>query len=97
MESISSAIRESSVCAAMTRHAVTGSVWPMRWTRSMAWVCSASVHDSSARTTSEATWRLTPTPAAVSEQTMTWTSGSLTNESMALVRAVADWSPRISV
>ena len=30
--SISSAIRASMVCAAMMRHAVTGSVWPMRWT-----------------------------------------------------------------
>ena len=48
----------------------------------MAWVCSASVHDSSASTTLEATWRLSPTPAAVSEQTTTATSGSLTKASM---------------
>src|SRR5665648_734985 len=43
--SISSAILESMVCAAMIRHAVTGSAWPIRWIRSMAWVCSASVQD----------------------------------------------------
>ena len=36
-----------------------------------------------------------PTPAAVSEQTMTATSGSLTNASIALVRAFGVWSPRI--
>ena len=35
----------------------------------MAWVCSASVQDSSASTMLEATCRLRPTPAAVSEQT----------------------------
>ena len=97
MASISSAILASMVCAAMIRHAVTGSVWPIRCTRSIAWVCSALVHESSASTTLEETWRLMPTPAAVSEQTMTWTSGSLTNESMALSRAVRVWSPRIEV
>jgi hypothetical protein len=34
--SISSAILASIVCAAMIRHAVTGSFCPMRWLRSMA-------------------------------------------------------------
>ncbi len=53
------------VCAAMIRQAVTGSVWPIRCTRSIAWVCSAFVQESSASTTLEATWRLIPTPAAV--------------------------------
>jgi hypothetical protein len=33
----------SVVCAAMMRHAVTGSACPMRWLRSMAWVCPASI------------------------------------------------------
>src|SRR5258706_12507029 len=46
--SISPAIRASMVCAAMMRHAVTGSACPMRWLRSLAWVCSASVQDISA-------------------------------------------------
>ena len=86
--SISSAIRASMVCAAMMRHAVTGSVWPMRWLRSMAWVCSASVQDSSASTMFEATCRFRPTPAAVREQTAMATSGSFTNASMFFCRAV---------
>ena len=68
LPSISPAIRASMVCAAMMRHAVTGSACPMRWLRSMAWVCSASVQDSSASTMFEATCRFRPTPAAVSEQ-----------------------------
>ena len=58
--SISSAILASMVCAAMIRQAVTGSVWPMRWLRSIAWVCSASVQESSASTMLEATCRLRP-------------------------------------
>jgi hypothetical protein len=86
--SISSAIRASMVCAAMIRQAVTGWSWPIRWMRSMAWVCSASVQDSSASTTLEATCRLTPTPAAVREHTATATSGSLVKASMACWRAV---------
>ena len=47
LASMSSAILASIVWAAMIRQAVTGSVCPIRWTRSMACVCSASVHDSS--------------------------------------------------
>ena len=85
----------SMVCAAMIRQAVTGSVWPMRWLRSIAWVCSASVQDSSASTMLEATCRLMPTPAAVSEQTAIATSGSLTNASICFCRADVVWSPRI--
>ena len=61
----------------------------------MAWVCSASVQDSSASTMFDATCRFRPTPAAVSEQTATATSGSFTNASMCFCRAVAVWSPRI--
>ena len=61
----------------------------------MAWVCSASVQESSASTMLEATWRLSPTPAALSEQTMTATSGSFTNASMFRCRAAGVWSPRI--
>ena len=95
MLSISSAIRASMVCAAMMRQAVTGSVWPMRWLRSIAWVCSASVQDSSASTTFEATCRFRPTPAAVREQTATATSGSFTNASMFFCRTDGVWSPRI--
>ena len=94
-ESISSAIFVSIVCAAMIRHAVTGSSCPIRCTRSIAWVCSAAVHDSSASTTFEAACMLTPTPAAVKEQTAIATSGSLLNASMACWRAVVVWSPRI--
>ena len=96
MLSISSAILVSMVCAAMMRQAVTGSSWPMRWTRSMAWVCSASVQESSASTTLEATCRLRPTPAAVSEQTTTATSGSFDEGVDVLLRATSGvWSPRI--
>ena len=95
MLSMSSAIRVSRVCAAMIRHAVTGSSWPMRWMRSIAWVCSASVHESSARTRFEATCRLRPTPAAVSEQTTISTSGSSTKASMLRWRTLGVWSPRI--
>ena len=91
---MSSAMRLSMVCAAMTRHAVTGASWPIRWTRSMACVCSASVHDSSARTTLEATCRLSPTPAAVSEHTATATSGSVMNASTFFCRTVRVCSPR---
>ena len=58
--SMSSAMRASMVCAAMIRQAVTGMVCPMRWLRSMACVCSASVQDSSASTMFEATCRLMP-------------------------------------
>ena len=94
--SISSAILVSIVCEAMIRQAVTGSAWPIRCTRSMAWVCSASVHESSASTTLEETWRLMPTPAAISEQTMIWTSGSSWNALMLASRAFGVWSPRIS-
>ena len=83
------------VCAAMMRHAVTGSVCPMRWLRSMAWVCSALVQDSSASTMFDATCRLRPTPAAVSEHTATATSGSLTKASTLACRALGVWSPRI--
>ena len=61
----------------------------------MAWVCSASVQDSSASTMLEATCRLRPTPAAVSEQTATATSGSLMKASMFACRALGVWSPRI--
>jgi len=43
----------------------------------------------------EATWRFSPTPAAVSEHTATATSGSLTNASMFCWRTFAVWSPRI--
>ncbi len=93
--SMSSAIRESMVCAAMIRHAVTGCSWPMRWIRSMAWVCSAAVQDSSASTRLEATCRLIPTPAAVREHTATATSGSLVNASMFAWRTLVVWSPRI--
>jgi hypothetical protein len=93
--SISSAIFVSMVCAAMMRHAVTGSVWPMRWLRSMACVCSASVHESSASTMLDATCRFSPTPAAVSEQTATETSGSLTKASMLRCRTDGVWSPRM--
>ena len=57
---MSSAILASIVWAAMIRQAVTGSV-PGRWTRSMAWVCSALVQESSARTTLLATCRFRPT------------------------------------
>ena len=83
------------VCAAMMRHAVTGSACPMRWLRSMAWVCSASVQDISASTMFEATCRLRPTPAAVSEHTATATSGSFTKASTFACRAVGVWPPRI--
>ena len=95
MLSISSAIRASMVWAAMIRQAMTGSVCPMRWLRSMAWVCSAAVQDSSASTMLEATCRLIPTPAAVREQTAMWTSGSLTKASISFCRALEVWSPRI--
>ena len=61
----------------------------------MAWVCSASVQDSSASTMFDATCRLIPTPAAVSEHTAIATSGSLTNASICFCRAVRVWSPRI--
>ena len=61
----------------------------------MAWVCSASVQDSSESTTLEATCRLTPTPAAAREQTMTCTSGSLTKAWIAFSRAFGVWSPRM--
>src|SRR4051794_3738709 len=94
--SINSAILVSIVCEAMIRHAVTGSAWPMRCTRSMAWVCSASVQESSARTTLEEIWRLMPTPAAIREQMMIWTSGSSWNALMFSSRAFGVWSPRIS-
>ncbi len=76
------------------RHAVTGSSWPMRCTRSMACCCSAAVHDSSASTTLEAACRLRPTPAAVSEQTATATSGSFWKASMASWRCLEVCSPR---
>ena len=66
--SISSATRVSIVWAAMIRQAVTGSVWPIRCTRSMACVCSAEVHDSSASTTFEASWRLRPSERRSHEQ-----------------------------
>ncbi len=46
--------------------------------------------DSSASTTFDATWRLSPTPAAMSEQTAMCTSGSLTNASMLRCRLAAD-------
>ena len=52
----------------------------------MAWVCSASVQESSASTMFEATCRLIPTPAAVREQTAIATSGSFTNASICLPR-----------
>src|SRR5208282_998485 len=87
LPSISPAIRASMVCAAMMRQAVTGSACPMRWLRSMAWVCSASVQDSSASTMFEATCRFRPTPAAVSEHTATVTSGSFTKASTFACRA----------
>ena len=61
----------------------------------MACVCSASVHESSASTTLEATWRLSPTPAAVSEQTTIATSGSFTKASMLRSRTARVWLPRI--
>ena len=77
------------------RQAVTGTSWPMRWTRSIAWVCSADVQLSSANTTFEATWRFTPTPAAVNEHTITFTSGFVVNWSIASWRTEAVWSPRI--
>ncbi len=63
----------------------------------MAWVCSASVQDSSASTRSEATCRLRPTPATDSEHTATATSGSLTNAAMFLSRVLEVWSPRIEL
>ena len=88
-------MRASIVCAAMMRHAVTGSSWPMRCTRSIAWVCSALVQLSSASTTLDAACRLSPTPAAVSEATTTETCGSFANESIASWRALGVWSPRI--
>ena len=65
--SMSSAIRLSMVWAARIRHAVTGSSWPIRWTRSIACCCSAAVQESSARTTFDAACRLRPTPAASRE------------------------------
>ena len=67
----------------------------MRCTRSIACVCSASVQLSSASTTFDEACRLTPTPAAVSEQTATATSGSLLNASIWSWRNAAVWSPRI--
>ena len=61
----------------------------------MAWVCSAAVQESSASTMLEATCRLSPTPAAVSEHTATATWGSPTNASMLACRLVGVWSPRM--
>ena len=94
---MSSAIFVSIVCAAMIRHAVTGSSWPMRCTRSIACVCSAAVHDSSASTTLDAACMFTPTPAAVSEHTAIPTPGSLLNASIACWRAGVVWSPRSEI
>ena len=94
LASISSAILASIVWAAMIRQAVTGSVCPIRCTRSMAWVCSALVQESSARTTLLATCRFRPTPAAVREQIAIAILGSLTNASMLRCRLAGVWSPR---
>mmetsp|Transcript_13876 Transcript_13876/g.54813 ORF Transcript_13876/g.54813 Transcript_13876/m.54813 type:complete len:310 (-) Transcript_13876:1892-2821(-) len=86
-------IRSSSVSLTVILNTSTGSVWPMRWTRSIACSSAAGFHQGSMRRTLLAIVRSMPTPAPRMLRSMTETDSCSPNCLEALARACMGIEP----
>ncbi|MNW53696.1 hypothetical protein D3C74_312650 [compost metagenome] len=86
-------MRSSTVSATSSRWTCTVRTWPMRWARATAWASVVGLTCGSHRMTTDAAWRLTPTPPTSIWLTSARGAGEAVKSSRIVWRALAPTDP----